>query len=219
MFGTLTDQLLCVTKLLRIVLCCTRSSTNIPINKQQLEEEEPLDFAQIKLVYSVILAPSLSFMILAFLDARCCRINDYFHAGSILQALVGFLDFVSDGLFAIQLTLISIDSPHGKVRQRVLLLTVASYVFIALPMILGFAQLLRENQKEWIHSVQLRNWMKKHSYFVYIVSLLSGSSFNAVALANCEAFYLSMFCMGLSKRSKMKFNSNRLWSVVMFEVK
>ena len=83
------------TRPLRIVLCCIRSSTNIPINKEQLEEEDPLDFAQIKLVYIIILAPSLAFLILAFLDVRCCRINDYFNAGSTFQALLCFLDFVS----------------------------------------------------------------------------------------------------------------------------
>ena len=157
-------------------------------------------------------------MILAFVYARCIRINDYFIMGAIVQALFGFLDFVSDVVFAVQVTYI-LNHVHDKDSTTFLLLTVTSYLFIALPMSLGFLQLLRENQREWVHSVQIRNWMKKNSYFLYIISILSGSAFNTVALMNCEAFNLSICSMGLSKRKRIAFGSNRLWSVVIFEVK
>ena len=145
---------------------CTSFPGVLANSDQQNEHTTHLDATGLKIVYSIILLPALIFLILAFLDARCFRINHYFNAGSIIQALVGFLDFISDDLFALQLTFIFLDGSHDDERAKVALLMICSYFFIGLPMMLGLAQLLRQNQKEWIHSVQLRNWMRKHSHFV-----------------------------------------------------
>ena len=190
-------------------------SDDVP-DKAQIESI--LDDSELLLVYLIFILPTLVIFLSAFADARFCRINHYFSAGAIFQALIGFLDFASDIIFAVQLNLIYISDIHGQDRRRVLFLTLASYICIILPMILGFIQLLRQNQKKWVQSVQLRNWMKKYSYFVYIVSVLSGSAFNTVAVVNCEAFGINIFSMGLSKRMKEEFNSHRIWSVVVFEV-
>ena len=180
----------------------TRFSSTLADN--QNVDAQFVDGTQLAIIYGAIVLSVIVFIVLAFVDARCCRINDYFSAGSILQALVGFLDFLSDVLFAIQVSLIYADSAHDENPTKVLLLMVFAYFFIALPMTLGFVQLLRENEKEWTNSMQLRNWMEKNAYFVYTLSVLSGSAFNTVALVNCEAFNLNIFSMELSKRSKRK---------------
>ena len=194
--------------------------TIFPVTQSEGRDDESalMRMTELKVMYSAILLTALVFLLFAFLDARFCRINDYFSVSCILQALVGFLDFVSDDIFALHLTVLFLGSTDDRDHHKLLMLMICSYLFIALPMVLGFAQLLRENQQEWIQSVQLRNWMRKHSYFVYILSMLSGSAFNAVSLINCEAFHLNVFSMGLTKRSKMRFSSKRLWSVVIFEV-
>merc|ERR1712173_374136 len=94
------------------------------------------------------------------------------------RAIFGFFDFLSDVIFAVQLT----------------------DIFIIFPMGCSFMQLLRANKNEWVHYVHLRNWMSKQSYFLYGASVLMGSAFNSISLFNSQALRLPLFSMGLTKR-------------------
>ena len=155
------------------------------------------------------------FLLITSIDARCIRINDYFDSGSIAKALLGFLDFLSDLLLAAQLTIYCYADDAEWID---FVMTIASFCFIVTPIMLSFGQLLRQNGSDWIHVVHIRNWMRSHSHIIYILSVFSGSAFNAVSLVNCEAMKLEVFSMGLSKRQRLQFNAKRLWSVVTFEV-
>ena len=190
----------------------SRNPNAVVSGTSSTETEFTLD---IYLIYGIILGAVFLFLLISLIDAWYIRINDYFDYGCIIKALLGFLDFLSDLLFAVQLTMYCLND-DVKVIESVM--TIASYCFIIFPMMFSFGQLLRQNDKEWIHVVHLRNWMRSYSHVIYIISVFSGSAFNAVSLVNCEALKLEVFSMGLSKRQRLQFNAGRLWSVVACEV-
>ena len=179
-------------------------------------ESEFLGEFQILKIYGIIIAAVLLVLLIALIDAWYIRINDYFDPGCVITTLLGFLDFLSDLLFAVHLTMLCMD--HDERDTKVIIFTILAYFFIALPMAFSFGQLLRENQREWVHSVYLRNWMETHSYFVYMTSIVTGSAFNTVSLMNCQALKLEVFSMGLTRRQRLKFNTNRIWGIVACEV-
>ena len=166
----------------------------------------------------VICALALLFIFTAFVDAKWIRRNDYFDPGCIIKSCLGFLDFVSDVLFAVQLLMLCIDDEPDDNGLMLNVLTIAAFSFIMIPMAFSFHQLFIENKREWIRSVQLRNGMKSKSYIIYMLSVLSGSAQSAVALVNSDAFKLQMFSMGLTKRQRLAFDTHRIWSVVVCEV-
>lgn len=168
------------------------------------------------IIYSIIVGAVGVLSLLALVDAWYCRVNDYFQIGSIIKALLGFLDFISDLLFAAQLTVFLIDDQRNPIP--LIIATMAAYLCIVLPMLISFMQLLNENKQQWVHSVHLRNWMQSYSHFLYMVSVVSGTAFTAIALVNSQAFGLEIFSMGLAKRKRLEFNLNRVWAVVACEV-
>ena len=191
---------------------------NAPPDPEDVSDEPPFLYRwNIYKIYAIIVAVVLLIAITAWIDARCCRINDYFKIGFITRTLIGFLDFLSDLLFALKLTMLCLDA--AEYPEETLIATIAAYIFIALPIFVSFKQLIVENKREWIHSAQLRNWMKSWSYVLNVASIITGSAYNAVALANSQMFNLSVFSMGLTKDQMMRFSTQRIFGVVMCEVK
>ena len=87
-------------------------------------------------------------------------------------------------------------------------------------MLMNFRALLNA-QLEWtlngIHSDRYRNYLKKFGRLLFLLSLISGSSFAAVRLANSNLFGLAAFSMGLSSNDLTKYNQKRLTSVIVCE--
>ena len=167
-------------------------------------------------IYVSVIGTACIFAAIGWIDAKYIRINDYFVIGCIFKALIGFLDFLSDLLFAIQLTMI--EDSDDAVSLRITVFTAAGYFFIALPMGFSLGQLMSENKNEWVKLVDVRNWMKEKSFHVYILAVFSGSAFNAIPLVNCQALQLEIFSMGLTRSQRVKFSTHRIWGVVVCEV-
>ena len=76
---------------------------------------------------------------------------------------------------------------------------------------------------KWISDPILANtevklWIKSKVKTLYFISIISGSSFSAIALVNSNLFQLSIFTMGLSRYHKSIFRNKRFFSVVLLEV-
>ena len=70
----------------------------------------------------------------------------------------------------------------------------------------------------WGKNDKAREWLIKYSKFLYIASVLTGSSFSAVEIVNSSIFGLSWFEMGLSHKQVVAFKTQRIYSVILLEV-
>ena len=108
-----------------------------------------------------------------------------------------------------------------------LMLFVASITFIFVPLV-GNVYQLHHEIKRWMdeakenkhaHSQTAYNWVKTRIKLIYLTTFVSGSCFSTMALCNSCLFQLDIFCMGLSSKQKALFQSKRVISVVLLEVK
>ena len=60
-------------------------------------------------------------------------------------------------------------------------------------------------------------WITSYMKFVYILAMLSGSSFSAIKLVNSNLLELQIFSMNLSKYHQQLFETQRFFSIVLFE--
>ena len=131
----------------------------------------------------------------------------------MIRALVGFMSVICDAAFAarvngIHLALLSV---HSFVMMAV------SLAFIILPIGLSLIQLLRATHR-WRSNDQINAWLIHNATMLFFMSLATGSSFNAIAVVNCNAFKLELFSMGLSRKEILQWNNQRIWSVIVLEV-
>ena len=152
------------------------------------------------------------FAVVAYVHARFYRKNDYFNAMAIVLALLQFLDVTSDARFAIA---VLSEYQNDKVPLSI---PIAAWSFLVIPIAITLCQLHLIERKKWIKEDSLRQWMLTYSMMLIVAPILFGSAFTAIALLNCEAFQAPIFSMGLSRTQRMKFNAQRVWSVVMLEV-
>ena len=91
---------------------------------------------------------------------------------------------------------------YGK--MEFLILFILSLFFIIFPLISNLIQLHIEISK-WINdrlilaNTGVKLWIKSKVTFLYLLSILSGSSFSCISLVNSNLFQLSIFSMGLSR--------------------
>ena len=89
------------------------------------------------------------------------------------------------------------------------------------PIFANFYQLHKSIQI-WISDVETRRvvqpWVRLHLRSLYVMSILLGSSFTAVEIANSNLFQQSLFNMGLNRRQKAIFKNQRIFSTVLLEV-
>lgn len=62
------------------------------------------------------------------------------------------------------------------------------------------------------------DWTRTNIKLLYLLAILSGSSFSCITLVNSGLFRLNKFSMGLAKYHKSKFQQKRFYSVVLCEV-
>ena len=156
--------------------------------------------------------------LLGYIDARCIRRNDIFAVSAIIIFTTYTLDFVSDVFFATQIFLTSdINNSNNTIDG---LLFFSCVVFIILPLFIGNFQLQHEIGR-WLkdshNKDSINSWLNENLRMLYLLSIISGSSFSAIELCNSNIFQLSKFNMSLTKSQKARFRNKRVFSVVLLE--
>ena len=171
-----------------------------------------------------ILALIAFMVIVGSVDAKKVRRNELFAWTSIVSFGFYSIDFFSDFFFSMKLYLFMIDENHGidEYQLTYTILFSCSITFIVIPLILNLFQLHKELSK-WLEDpilcrTEAPAWILSFTRLLYFVSIISGSSFSAVALFNTNLFQLKVFGMGLSRYHKTAFANKRFFSVVLLEV-
>ena len=72
---------------------------------------------------------------------------------------------------------------------------------------------LQNEIKLWMDDIDSKNiipiWIKNNIKFLYLLTILTGSSHSAVGICNSNLFSLNIFDMGLNKRQLAIFNNKR----------
>ena len=93
-----------------------------------------------------------------------------------------------------------------------------SITFLFVPLLANLYQLHRELSKWLVDPVIAKTdaplWILSYSRFLYVMSVISGSSFSAVSLFNSNLFQWRIFRMGLSRYHRKRFRNKRFFSVV-----
>ena len=101
------------------------------------------------------------------------------------------------------------------------ILFILSVIFVFIPVIGNLFQLhievLKWTSDPILVNTQVPVWIESNMKYIYMMALLSGSSFSAINLSNSYLLYLSLFSMGLSKYHKKLFQSKRFFSIILFE--
>ena len=153
--------------------------------------------------------------IFGYIDSRCIRINDFYKVGPLSTAAIQGLDMLSDCFLAIDISLTK-DITPSKPFGIFLYLCIG---FIIIPSLISLFQVYYYASKIWGDDTKTREWLLKYSKWLYIVSIFMGSSFTAVEIVNSSLFGLSYFEMNLSNRQMIAFKTQRIYSVVILEVK
>ena len=149
----------------------------------------------------------------SYIDARCIRgrRNDFYSPSSLLFAVFQISDLISDIFFSLQIWLISTVEMEIKV---------SSVIFIVLPVTLSLIQLFMAVQR-WraLGNDTLTAWLRNYAFWLYALSLVTGSAFSGTQVCRSDMFGLSQFAMPLNENQIVGFQSKKLWTTVMLEVK
>eukprot|EP01084_Bolivina_argentea_P176631 305604_1 len=143
--------------------------------------------------------------IIAYMDATCFRVNDFFKLGALIIASMHLLDIIYDCLFAFKI---------AESEYAVLLLFCIAFIII--PMVVTLYQLHTDINK-WKRSDVLSEWLSNNVTLLYMISSICGSAFTAVQLCTSNLFNLTQFDMPLSRIQFNKFQTKRVFSVVLLE--
>ena len=92
-----------------------------------------------------------------------------------------------------------------------------SIVFITFPTVITLYQLYSA-MKRWKMHDELSQWLSNNVKLLYLVSVISGNSFVAIELCTSNLFNLKWFDMPLSKPQLIHFQTNSIFSIILFEV-
>ena len=201
----------------------TTDPTDVPIDsgisayEARKQEYEPqldnlTEFFQI--ILAAFAGSTFIMTIMAVIDAKTLRINDYFKIGAILSFFVQTSDMISDCFFVAQINIIN-KIERDSVYTVIFALSI---VFIVFPAMTALFQLYFYAKKHWLQNNYVRSWLSKFSTLLLLLSVITGSSFAAVALLNSYIFQLDIFDMGLTQKQMKGFNTKRVYSIVIFEV-
>ena len=149
--------------------------------------------------------------------------NDLFNWKSIIIAAFYTSDFFSDIFFCVQLAIISYSKNwKSNSNSKFFILFILSATFIVVPFLGNLIPLHFEIQK-WtkdpiIKSTSVPQWIKRNAKFLYLVSVITGSSFSGIALVNSFLFKSNALSMGLPHYCRSIFQNKRFYSVVLLEV-
>ena len=152
--------------------------------------------------------------IVGYIDARYIKVNDLYRGSVWILTWMQLSDIFGDAFVSVD-----IYYKHNSSSDEFgfLIAFIASITFIILPSMLSIYQLRRHYIEHWLNDDRIRLWWNRYSKLLYLMSIISGSSFTAIGIMNGSMFGLEMFEMGLSKKQKRRFKTKRLYSVVIFE--
>eukprot|EP01084_Bolivina_argentea_P286052 490640_1 len=164
----------------------------------------------------IILASTAAFLVfiivLSYIDATKCRINDFYKLSCLINAAIHTLDMLSDILFTAQLSFhLQINEP-----SPLFLIFVTSILFIIIPILITLAQLNHEINKHWIKNDQLNSWISKNVKILYCLSILLGSSFASVDVCCSHLFQMDVFSLPIARKRLIGFQ-NKIYSLVLCE--
>ena len=73
-------------------------------------------------------------------------------------------------------------------------------------------------QNDILKQTAVPQWIKRHTKVLYLLSVVTGSSFSAISLCNSYLFKWDVFSMGLPHYHRSVFQNTRFFSVVLLEV-
>jgi len=190
-----------------LTLYCHYDPTNDLINYQ----EELEGIFGISLV--ILGAFCIIMGVAGYIDARFLRINDFYRIGAIFAATIQILDMLSDSFLAFDIQIQDEIDPHGDYDDMLYICIIC----IVVPALLSLFQVYYFSKRIWGKNDKAREWLIKYSKFLYIASVLTGSSFSAVEIMNSSIFGLSWFEMGLSHKQVVAFKTQRIYSVILLE--
>merc|ERR1712157_10151 len=88
---------------------------------------------------------------------------------------------------------------------------------MGIPVLISLYQLYRASSKKWIENNRIREWLKTYTKLLYMVSIVTGSSFSAIQIFNSNLFGLDVFYMGLTRNHILAFSAKKLHSIILFE--
>ena len=152
--------------------------------------------------------------------------NELFNWKSLLIAFFYFNDFISDIFFTIRLAVVAFDfdkiENDGGTGSPFFVLFILSLIFTVIPfwgnIIPLHFEISKWNKDPILKESAVPQWVKAHVKILYLLSVITGSSFSAIALCNSYLFRFSAFSMGLSHYHKSIFQNKRFVSVVLLEV-
>ena len=72
--------------------------------------------------------------------------------------------------------------------------------------------------KQWKKYDPLCQWLSHNIKLLYFISIITGSSFSAVEICTSNLYNLNIFDMPLSKTQIIQYQTNSVYSTVLFEV-
>ena len=162
-------------------------------------------------IYAVLII-FLLIIISSYIYSKCISINDFYSVSSLISAAIHTNDTFSDTLFIIHITH---QPEYPSTVPKISLIT--SIAFVVLPVITSIYQLHHEIYK-WRMNDDLGQWITENITLLYILSVVTGSSFSAVGLCCSNLFNLNQFQMPLNSMQRNKFQNKKMYSIVLVEV-
>ena len=193
-----------------------------PTFAERLDNDISYWFEWVLLAVSII----VGFLVLTgTIASKSCDENELFEWSPLLASLFHINDFFSDVFFCMKLGLFAFADTSENLSDNVQM--VFFYLFlgcvacIVIPVIATLVGLYFQIDK-WENDATLQNtevtrWIEKNITMVFLVAIVTGSSFTAISICNCYLLKLSFFCMGLSGYHANKYQTKRFFTITMIE--
>eukprot|EP01084_Bolivina_argentea_P241163 404927_1 len=145
-------------------------------------------------------------IVISYVYSKFIYQNDFYQVIALITASFHILDMVSDVLFSISMS----------VSNNIIF--ILSVMFIVIPLMLSLYQLHRVIYKKWMRSDdEIKGWIRDNISILFILSVITGSSFAAIDLCYSNLFNLRQFDIPLSKTEISLFKTKRIYSIILFE--
>ena len=206
----------------------SNAPTIAPTDKQYILTERELNYWFNTMILSLSIVITL-IVAVGWLDAKKIRKNELFKWNAIIACGFYSADFFSDIFFCIKLFLNMMaiqDNTQKDIQLKYsiifTILFYSSIAFTIIPLLVTLIQLHKQLSKWVVDPILARTeapvWILSFVKFLYVVSIISGSSFSSVMFFNSNLFQWKIFTMGLSKFHQKTFRNKRFFSIVLLEV-
>ena len=177
-----------------------------------LEKTSIFSLYNTDLAIYVLLTVFILIIIASYIYSKCISVNDFYRVSALIKAAIHTNDTLTDILFIINIT----HSPQYPDLIPMTLL-IASIFFVVLPVIISLYQLHTEINK-WRRNDDISQWIKQNITTLYLLSIITGSSFTSVELCTSNLFNQDKFSMPLDQLKLDKFQNKKAYTMVLGEV-